>query len=42
VLGDWAARLIGGMPRPSDLAAVPSGIGAFELLAGWCEDWGGR
>lgn len=39
LLGDWAARLIGGMASPSDLAALPSGIGAFELLPGWCDDW---
>jgi DNA-binding SARP family transcriptional activator len=39
VLGDWAARLIGGLPSPRDLAAVPSGIGALELLPGWREDW---
>ena len=39
VLGDWAARLIGGRPQPPDLAALPSGIGAFELLPAWCDDW---
>lgn len=39
VIGDWAARLIAGQPTDTDLAVMPNGLDALELLPGWYDDW---
>jgi DNA-binding SARP family transcriptional activator len=39
VIGEWAARLIGGRATGTDLAVMPTGVEALELLPGWYDDW---
>ncbi len=36
---DWSERMIGGDPRPSDLAVVPQHVDALDLLPGMYDDW---
>jgi DNA-binding SARP family transcriptional activator len=39
LVGEWAARIIGGHPSEADLSFQPSGAVALDLLPGWYEDW---
>jgi DNA-binding SARP family transcriptional activator len=39
VIGDWASRVITGRATADDLAVLPDGIGALDLLPGWYDDW---
>jgi len=39
VVGAWAARLIKGSASREDLAIMPWGIDAVDLLPGWYDDW---
>jgi DNA-binding SARP family transcriptional activator len=39
LLSEWASRMITGRPRDDDLAALPTGADAIDLLPGWYEDW---
>ena len=39
VVSEWAARIIDGEHRPTDLDWLPSGLNAFDVLPGWYEDW---
>ena len=39
VIGDWASRVIAGRATAADLAVLPYGIDAFNLLPGWYDDW---
>ena len=36
---EWASRLLNGRATLDDLAVLPSGIDALELLPGWYDDW---
>ena len=38
-LNAWADRVIGGRPRPDDLARVHLDTDALDLLPGWYDDW---
>jgi DNA-binding SARP family transcriptional activator len=38
-VGAWAARLIKGSASHEDLATMPWGIDAIDLLPGWYDDW---
>lgn len=38
-VGAWAARLIKGSASREDLAIMPWGIDAIDLLPGWYDDW---
>jgi DNA-binding SARP family transcriptional activator len=39
VVGEWAARVIGGSPTKDDLEVLPWGLDALDLLPGWYDDW---
>lgn len=39
LIGSWATRLITGRPLPDDLTVPPPGLGGYELLPGWGEEW---
>jgi len=39
IVGAWAARLIKGSASREDLATMPWGIDAIDLLPGWYDDW---
>jgi len=39
VVAGWARRLIAGRPVGADLAVLPAGAEAFDLLPGWYDDW---
>jgi len=39
LVGEWAARVIGGRASEADLSFQPSGATALDLLPGWYEDW---
>jgi DNA-binding SARP family transcriptional activator len=39
VVSEWATRLIAGQPTTADLAVLPAGIDALDLLPGWYDDW---
>jgi len=39
LVGEWASRMITGRPSEADLAALPTGADALDLLPGWYEDW---
>lgn len=39
VMSEWAARVIDGDHRPTDLDWLPWGLNAFDVLPGWYEDW---
>ena len=39
IVGAWAARLIKGSASHEDLAIMPWGIDAVDLLPGWYDDW---
>src|SRR4051812_32663709 len=39
VVSEWATRLIAGQPTAADLAILPAGIDALDLLPGWYDDW---
>lgn len=39
VVSDWATRLVGECPRACDLVVAPWEPDAFDILAGWYEDW---
>jgi DNA-binding SARP family transcriptional activator len=39
LVGEWAGRVIAGRASTADLACVPTGADAVDLLPGWYEDW---
>ena len=39
VISAWAARLIDGSASDHDLAVMPWGVDALDLLPGWYDDW---
>jgi DNA-binding SARP family transcriptional activator len=39
LVGEWAARVIGGSPTKDDLEVLPWGLDALDLLPGWYDDW---
>jgi len=39
IVSSWAARLIGGSASHDDLAIMPWGVDALDLLPGWYDDW---
>jgi DNA-binding SARP family transcriptional activator len=39
VIGEWASRLVAGTATPADIAVLPHGVDALELLPGWYDDW---
>ncbi|MGW5365707.1 AfsR/SARP family transcriptional regulator [Actinopolymorpha pittospori] len=39
LISEWAARLIAGQATAADLAVLPAGIDALDLLPGWYDDW---
>lgn len=39
LVDEWAARVIGGAASAADLACLPTGANAVDMLPGWLEDW---
>src|SRR4051794_3543144 len=39
LIDEWASRVINGVPLTADLACLPRGTDAVDLLPGWLEDW---
>ena len=39
VVSSWAARLLAGTATDADLAIMPAGVDALDLLPGWYDDW---